>query len=225
MSTAPSLRVERTLLRGGVSHLACVDEVGRGALSGPVTIGMVVISAETRTAPQGVRDSKLLAPEVRERLAPRIRRWAICHAVGHASPAEIDEFGIMVALRLAGHRALAQLSVTPDAILLDGNHDYLTPPVQEGLFGVPTGLAEIVPPVSTLIKADMKCAGVAAASILAKTARDALMVQLHEEFPAYLWADNKGYSAPAHIDALALYGPSVHHRRSWSLPGVAAPAS
>ncbi|HVX53549.1 ribonuclease HII [Nocardioides sp.] len=225
MSTAPSLRVERTLLRGGVAHLACADEVGRGALSGPVTVGMVVISAATRTAPQGVRDSKLLAPEVRERLAPRIRRWAVCHAVGHASPAEIDEFGIMVALRLAGHRALAQLSVVPDAILLDGNHDYLTPPEQEGLFGVPTGLVEAVPPVSTMIKADMKCAGVAAASILAKTARDALMVQLHEEFPAYLWAENKGYSAPAHIDALALHGPSVHHRRSWSLPGVAAPAS
>jgi ribonuclease HII len=225
MSAAPSLRVERTLLRDGVTHLACADEVGRGALSGPVTVGMVVISAATRTAPQGVRDSKLLAPEVRERLAPRIQRWALCHAVGHASPAEIDEFGIMVALRLAGHRALAQLSVVPDAILLDGNYDYLTPPAQEGLFGVPTGLAGAVPPVSTMIKADMRCAGVAAASILAKTTRDALMVRLHEEFPAYLWADNKGYSAPAHIDALALYGPSVHHRRSWSLPGVVAPIS
>lgn len=231
MSTAPSLRFERTLLRDGVVHLACADEVGRGALSGPVSIGMVVISAETRTAPQGVRDSKLLTPEARERLAPKVRRWALCHAVGHASPAEIDSYGIMAALRLAGHRALVQLSVVPDAVLLDGNHDYLSAPVQDALFGTPAELAGFdgfdatgprVPPVTTLIKADMKCAGVAAASILAKTTRDALMTQLHEEFPAYLWAENKGYSAPAHIAALAAHGPSIHHRRSWSLPGVAA---
>ena len=230
MTPAPSLRIERALLRDGVVHLACADEVGRGALSGPVTIGMVVISLATRTAPQGIRDSKLLTPEARERLAPKVRRWALCHAVGHASPAEIDSFGIIAALRLAGHRALTQLSVVPDAVLLDGNHDYLSPPAQEALFGAPgepadpdagavaTGVA--VPPVTTMIKADMKCAGVAAASILAKTTRDALMTQLHEEFPAYSWAENKGYSAPAHVDALALHGPSIHHRRSWSLPGV-----
>ena len=233
MSTAPSLRFERTLLRDGVVHLACADEVGRGALSGPVTVGMVVISLETRTAPQGVRDSKLLTPEARERLAPKVRRWALCHAVGHASPAEIDSFGIIAALRLAGHRALAQLSVTPDAVLLDGNHDYLSPPAQDMLFGAPGELSEaavspsgvLVPPVTTMIKADMKCAGVAAASILAKTARDGLMTRLHEEFPAYFWAENKGYSAPAHIEALAAHGPSIHHRRSWSLPGVPTPLS
>jgi ribonuclease HII len=220
---APSLRFERSLLRDGVVHLACADEVGRGALSGPVTIGMVVISLETRTAPQGVRDSKLLTPDARQRLAPKVRRWALSHAVGHASPAEIDAFGIMAALRLAGHRALAQLTVRPDAVLLDGNHDYLSAPAQDALFGAPHELAEasgVVPPVTTLIKADMKCAGVAAASILAKTSRDALMTQLHEEFPAYCWAENKGYSAPAHIEALATFGPSIHHRRSWSLPGL-----
>lgn len=241
MSVAPSLRFERTLLRDGVVHLACADEVGRGALSGPVTVGVVVISASTKTAPQGVRDSKLLTSEARERLAPKVRRWAHCHAVGHASPAEIDAFGIIAALRLAGHRALAQLTVVPDAVLLDGNHDYLSPPVQQALFGVASaelgipavgddavaGLAGPVrvPPVTTMIKADMKCAGVAAASILAKTERDGLMRQLHEEFPAYLWAENKGYSAPAHIEALAAHGPSIHHRRSWSLPGVASSAS
>jgi ribonuclease HII len=227
VSTAPSLRFERTLLRDGVVHLACADEVGRGALSGPVTIGMVVISLATKTAPQGIRDSKLLTSEARERLAPKVRRWAISHAVGHASPAEIDTYGIIAALRLAGHRALAQLSVRPDAVLLDGNHDYLSPPVQDALFGAPDELADpagapVVPPVTTMIKADMKCAGVAAASILAKTTRDAMMTRLHEEFPAYSWAENKGYSAPAHIDALALHGPSIHHRRSWSLPGVTA---
>ncbi|HEY0888933.1 MAG TPA: ribonuclease HII [Nocardioides sp.] len=220
----PTLRHERALLRDGVVRLACVDEVGRGALSGPVTIGMVVIDAATRTAPQGVRDSKLLTPEARERLAPRIRRWALSHAVGHAGPAEIDEFGIMTALRLAGHRALAQLEVMPDAVLLDGNHDYLTPPEQGGLFGSPLDLLDAVPPVSTMIKADMRCAAVAAASILAKTARDALMLELHAEHPEYGWAENKGYSAPAHIEALALHGPTVQHRRSWSLPGYAVAA-
>lgn len=208
------------MLRGGPTHLAAADEVGRGALSGPVTIGMVVISADTRTAPQGVRDSKLLSPQARERLAPRIRRWAICSAVGHASPAEIDAYGIMAALRLAGHRALAQLDPVPDAVLLDGNHDYLAEPEQGTLFDGPPLPAVTLPPVTTMIKADMKCAAVAAASILAKTARDALMVDLHEECPDYAWLENKGYAAPAHIDALARLGPSEHHRRSWCLPGV-----
>jgi len=218
------------MLRGGLTHLAACDEVGRGALSGPVTIGVVVISESTRTAPRGVRDSKLLAPEARLRLVPKIRRWALCSAVGHATPAEIDEVGIIAALRLAGHRALAQLTIPPDAVLLDGNHDYLSPPVQEGLFGEPAlpalpGPAGSaggvrVPPVTTMIKADLKCAAVAAASILAKTERDALMVGLHDEHPDYGWAENKGYAAPAHIEALSRLGPSVHHRRSWSLPGV-----
>jgi len=223
MSVAPTLRMERSMLRGGVTRLACADEVGRGALCGPVTIGMVVVTAATKTAPQGVRDSKLLTPEARVRLVPRIQRWAVAYAVGHASPAEIDEFGIIAALRLAGHRALAGLDEAPDAVLLDGNHDYLTPPTQEGLFGDPELGA--TPPVSTMIKADMRCAAVAAASILAKTARDALMVDLHDHHPDYGWAENKGYAAPLHIDALARLGPSVHHRRSWSLPGVVLEAA
>ena len=231
MSQAPTLRVERAMLRGGLTHLAACDEVGRGALCGPVTVGMVVISAATRTAPQGVRDSKLLTPEARLRLAPRIRRWAVCSAVGHATPGEIDEIGIIAALRLAGRRALAQLSVRPDGVLLDGNHDYLSDPVQPDLFGDPVaevsartagddGAGVPVPPVTTMIKADLRCAAVAAASILAKTERDALMVALHDDHPDYGWAENKGYASPAHIDALGRLGPSVHHRRSWSLPGV-----
>ncbi|MFT4287250.1 ribonuclease HII [Nocardioides sp.] len=224
MTAAPTLRFERALLRGGATRLAAVDEVGRGALSGPVTIGMVVVTAETRTAPQGVRDSKLLTPQARERLVPRIRRWAVCWSVGHASPTEIDAFGIIPALRLAGHRALAGLSAPPDLVLLDGNHDYLTPPEQDGPpaerhSGDPDLLAD-VPPVLTRVKADLTCAAVAAASILAKTTRDALMTSLHDQHPEYGWAENKGYSAPAHIEALARYGATAHHRRSWSLPGL-----
>jgi len=226
MSQAPTLRVERAMLRGGLTHLAACDEVGRGALCGPVTIGMVVISETTRTAPQGVRDSKLLTPEARIRLVPRIRRWALCSAVGHATPAEIDEIGIIAALRLAGRRALAQLAVRPDGVLLDGNHDYLSDPAQDDLFGdpvasvLPSAGEVAVPPVTTMIKADLRCAAVAAASILAKTERDALMVELHDGHPDYGWADNKGYASPAHIEALGRLGPSIHHRRSWSLPGV-----
>ncbi len=212
--------MERELLRGGVTHLACADEVGRGALSGPATVGMVVITAETKTAPQGVRDSKLLTPEARTRLAPKVRRWAVSHSVGHASPDEIDEFGIIAALRLAGHRALAGLAVVPDLVLLDGNHDYLSHPVQDALFGSPVDLSVAVPPVVTAIKADMRCAAVAAASILAKTSRDALMVDLANSHPGYGWHENKGYASPEHIEALRLLGPSAMHRRSWSLPGI-----
>jgi len=226
VSAAPTLRVERSLLRGGVLQLACSDEVGRGALCGPVTIGMVVIDSGTRSAPQGVRDSKLLTPEARQRLAPKIRRWAGAWAVGHASAAEIDEYGVVPALRLAGHRALAQLAeqgAAPGMVLLDGNHDYLTSPDQDVLFGAPT-LLDAIPPVVTRIKADLTCAAVAAASILAKTTRDALMLELDAEHPDYGWRENKGYAAPAHIDALGRFGPTPHHRRSWSLPGVAAEA-
>jgi ribonuclease HII len=212
--------MERSLLRDGVVHLACADEVGRGALSGPATIGMVVITAETRTAPKGVRDSKLLTPDARERLAPKVRKWALAHSVGHASPDEIDEFGIIAALRLAGHRALGALTIAPDLILLDGNHDYLSHPEQSTLFGGPDGLLAVVPPVVTAIKADMRCAAVAAASILAKTSRDALMVELAKSHPGYGWHENKGYASPEHIAALRVLGPSVAHRRSWSLPGT-----
>jgi ribonuclease HII len=212
--------MERSLLRDGVRYLACADEVGRGALSGPATVAMVVITAETKTAPLGVRDSKLLTPEARTRLAPKVRKWATSHCVGHASPDEIDEFGIIAALRLAGHRALAGLTVVPDLVLLDGNHDYLSHPEQWALFGAPSGLTAVVPPVVTAIKADVRCAAVAAASILAKTSRDALMVELAKSHPGYGWHENKGYASPEHIEALRILGPSAAHRRSWSLPGI-----
>lgn len=221
----PTLRLERTLLRDGARLLACADEVGRGALCGPVTIGMVVITEQTRTAPQGVRDSKLLSPAAREALAPRVRRWATAYAVGHATAQEIDDHGIVAGLRLAGHRALAGLGVRPDLVLLDGNHDYLSVPEQMGLFGGPTDLLDDVPPVVTCVKGDMRCAGVAAASILAKTERDAIMMELARDHPHYGWDDNKGYSAPEHVAALREHGPSAVHRRSWSLPGVAAPVA
>jgi len=226
-STKPSLRVERALQRQGHRLLAGMDEVGRGALAGPVSVGVVVIDETCRSAPAGVKDSKLLTSLARERMVTPIRRWALAHAVGHASPAEIDAVGIMAALRLAGTRALARLDVVPDLVILDGNHDWLTDPGRVGLLAFAEGdpssgpAAEVaVPPVTTMIKADLKCSSVAAASVLAKVERDAMMVRLAAEVGRYAWELNKGYSAPEHLAALSLHGPCVHHRRSWRLPGV-----
>lgn len=231
----PTLRLERSLLRAGATHLACVDEVGRGALGGPVSVGVVVVTLTTRTAPRGVRDSKLLTPAVRAQLVPKVQRWATAYAVGHASAAEIDARGIVPALRLAGQRALAALPVRPDVVLLDGNHDYLTPPGPRPsddptLFEMATGPADVmapgaVPRVVTAVKGDMRCAGVAAASILAKTERDALMTDLAVRHPGYGWEANKGYASPDHVAALGRLGACVEHRRSWSLPGVVARVS
>lgn len=215
----PSLRVERDLQRQGYRVLAGMDEVGRGALAGPVSVGVVVVDESVRTAPAGVRDSKLMTAPAREAMVPRLHRWAVSWAVGHAGADEIDAIGIMAALRLAGRRALAQLDLVPDLVILDGNHDWLTDPEEVGLFaGLGDGPA--APPVTTMIKADMRCSSVAAASVLAKVSRDATMRLLAEEHPAYGWAENKGYSATAHLDALRAHGPCVLHRRSWALPGV-----
>jgi ribonuclease HII len=159
---------------------------------------------------------------------PKIQHWATGHAVGHASPGEIDRYGIMVALRLAGTRALAALPVIPDLILLDGNYDWLTDPGRVGLFGFLEEGSDGDPvdpcmPVRTMIKADLFCSSVAAASVLAKVERDAMMVALAAEVPGYAWELNKGYSAPEHFAALESCGPTVHHRRSWRLPGVSSP--
>ncbi|KUG51678.1 ribonuclease HII [Serinicoccus chungangensis] len=214
--------MERTLQREGYAVLVGMDEVGRGALAGPVSVGVVAIDASCRTAPQGVKDSKLLTAAARERLVPRIRRWALAHAVGHAWPQEIDDLGIMAALRLAGERALAGLDATrPDLVLLDGNHDWLTDPARAGLLGLLDGPPR--PPVRTMVKADLRCSSVAAASVLAKVERDGLMVQASTEprHAPYLWDQNKGYAAPEHQDALRRLGPSDWHRRSWNIAAAA----
>ncbi len=220
-SRKPSLRVERALQREGFRLLAGMDEVGRGALAGPVSVGVVLIDTECRSAPQGVKDSKLLPPHVRERMVPRIERWATAFAVGHASPEEIDDIGIIAALRLAGVRALATLHAAgwvPDLVILDGNHDWLTAPEEVGLFAFAAD-APATPPVTTMIKADLKCSSVAAASVLAKVTRDRIMVGLDGDHPEYGWVENKGYAAPGHMEALRIHGPTDLHRRSWRLPG------
>ena len=215
---APSLRVERAYQRAGYRVLAGMDEVGRGALAGPVTVGVVCIDETCRSAPTGVRDSKLLTAARREALVRPVRRWALAWGVGHASPAEIDDIGIMRALRLAGRRALAACGIVPDLVILDGNHDWLTDPAEVGLLAL-TAAADPPPLVRTRIKADLSCSSVAAASVLAKVERDALMVRHAPAFPAYQWEINKGYAAPGHRAALAALGPCELHRRSWNLTG------
>ncbi len=209
----PDLRHERALLRAGASFVVGMDEVCRGALAGPVSVGAVAVDLTTRTCPRGVADSKLLTPAARTRLLPALGRWGLARAVGHASPQEIDEIGILAALRLAGRRALAALGVPVDLVLLDGSHDWLTPPAD--LFSVDETWTTAV---RTRVKADQRCASVAAASVLAKCERDALMTELAEQHPAYGWAENKGYAAPEHVAALRRLGATELHRRSWRLP-------
>jgi ribonuclease HII len=223
----PHLRVEKELLRTGTGRLAAMDEVGRGALAGPVTVGVVVVTAIIGRVPPGLRDSKLLTPAARDALVTPVRRWVAEWAVGHASPTEIDTVGIIAALRSAGRRALAALSSPVDAVLLDGNHDYLSMPTVAAASAADPGLFDVVvlpepapdePPVHVRVKADLTCAAVAGASVLAKTERDRLLVELSPAHPEYGFAVNKGYGTPEHLAALRRYGPSVAHRRSWRLP-------
>ncbi|WP_241681432.1 ribonuclease HII [Pseudactinotalea terrae] len=217
VSKPPSRRLERELLASGHRFVAGMDEVGRGALAGPVSVGVVVVDETTGRTPARLRDSKLLRPAARERLCGPIRRWAVASAVGHSSPEEIDRYGIIAALRMAGTRALTAVSaagVLPDVVVLDGNHDWLTHPPH--LPPLPVLAPSL--PVITRIKGDLTVTAIAAASVLAKTERDAMMIELDQQQPAYGWAGNKGYSAPEHAAALRELGPCELHRRSWSLP-------
>jgi len=228
-STPPSLRLERSLWREGAGLLAAMDEVGRGALAGPVSVGVVLLDPDCKPGPQGLRDSKLLTHDARVSLAPRIRRWAPASAVGHASAAEIDAIGILAALRLAAERAVASLPRRPEWVLLDGNHNYLRRPAQLSLgealdaqaapAPAPDGGWECDVPVRTVVKGDMTCSSIAAASILAKTERDAIMEELAREHPPFGWEQNRGYATPWHTAAVAEHGPCEQHRRSWRLPG------
>ncbi|MEO8106524.1 MAG: ribonuclease HII [Actinomycetes bacterium] len=230
----PSLRREKSLLRAGGRFVAGCDEVGRGALAGPVSVGMVVVDASAGRVPTGLADSKLLTASRRDALVPVIRRWCLASAVGHASPQEVDEWGLTQALRLAGLRAMVSLDIDPDIVLLDGSFDWLTPPPLEseradpGLWSldpdegpaVPPYPSLAVPPIVTQIKADLTCASVAAASVLAKTTRDAMMIELSTAHPHFGWHENKGYSSDQHRDELRAHGPCDQHRRSWRLGTV-----
>ena len=210
----PSLTHERRLLRSGAASVVGIDEVGRGSLAGPVTVGAVLVLPQTPTAPAGLRDSKALTPQQRNALRPKLQRWAPAFGVGHAQPDEIDLLGLTAALRLAAVRALRAMRAPVAAILLDGCHDWLAS-TAEGLPEFPGSHR-----VTTRIKADRDCSAVAAASVLAKVARDALMVDMAASGDPYGWRSNKGYAAPEHLSGLRRYGPCRQHRLSWQLPGV-----
>ncbi|REC97186.1 RNase HII [Microbacterium sp. AG157] len=211
----PTLTLERRLLKEHAIVIAC-DEVGRGALAGPVAVGAAVIdpARSRKRVPQGLRDSKLVPEARRPEVAARAAAFVQHSAVGWASSVEVDEIGIIRALGLAAVRAIADLrahGVVPEEalVILDGNHDYITPAGETGLT------------VRPIIKADRDCASAAAASVIAKVARDTLMTGLHDDHPAYGWARNKGYASLDHRDAISAHGMSVHHRHSWAI--AAAP--
>ncbi|MFC0582706.1 ribonuclease HII [Micrococcoides hystricis] len=220
----PDLSLERTWAAqhrsNGTSNtlIAGFDEVGRGALAGNVTVGCVIVDPITASELAGVRDSKLLSQKHREELVEPIKSWARGWGVGHATAIEIDDYGITVALRLAGHRALRQATaekLMPARILLDGSHDWLSPVIDLFSAGYDHEYVENCPPVSTVLKGDLKCLSVAAASILAKVERDHLLSCLDEQFPEYGWKQNKGYGSGAHRAAIQTLGPTIHHRHSW----------
>jgi ribonuclease HII len=215
---APTLRHERSFKAQGVRYLAGVDEVGRGALAGPVSVGIAVVDLERQKSLAGVRDSKLLTPAERERLEPLVRRWSVASAVGHASAEEIDALGIIAALRLAGTRAWRD-GVIPDMVLLDGSHNWLSPAGQPSLFDPPVLDVACDAPVHTKVKADMQCLSVAAASVIAKVERDRTMRELHVEYPDFGWDINKGYATALHREVLRAAGPTPYHRVSWRLLG------
>lgn len=195
----PTHSVERSLrATTGAKVVAGVDEVGRGAWAGPVTVCAAVTGL--RRPPDGLTDSKLLTPKRRLALAGELANWVTAYALGDASPLEIDELGMTAALRLAATRALDALPVRPDAVILDGKHDYLGDPWR----------------VRTVIKGDQSCVAVAAASVIAKVRRDAMMAELGAEHADFRFCDNAGYPSPVHRAALAELGPTPYHRLSWS---------
>jgi ribonuclease HII len=214
----PTLDFENNLFSRGAKLIAGMDEVGRGCLAGPVSVGVAVISIDCINPPENLADSKLLTHEQREELLPLVKTWVKDFAVGHASNNEIDEIGLTRALRRAGRRALVQLVTKPDHLILDGKHNWLMPEKEtQNMFEqeFDDGPLSVDLKIITQVKADLTCALVAAASIVAKTTRDQMMAELSKEFPNYFWAENKGYAAPEHLEAIKSFGATKYHRVSW----------
>jgi ribonuclease HII len=193
----PGLARERALWDAGHAVVAGVDEVGKGAWAGPLTVAVAVVPKDRRV--NKIRDSKLLTEPERDALFSRIAGWCEAWSVGHASPRECDELGMSEAQRVAARRALDGLGLPVDRLLLDGNWDF-----------VGGGIADLV------VKGDATCLSIAAASVLAKVTRDALMRRAAAHYPAYDFDRNKGYPCPRHKAALQASGPTAIHRRSWA---------
>jgi ribonuclease HII len=191
---APGLLVERGLRESGLEVLVGMDEVGRGAWAGPLTVGAAIVPLDRRV--YKIRDSKLLTEDEREALFDRIAGWCDAWAVGHATAEECDELGMSDAQRLAAQRALEGLGVVPDHVLLDGKWDF-------------------VGGATRIVRGDRTSLSIAAASILAKVSRDRMMRGVADNYPGYNFEANKGYPCPVHKSALQAWGPSAVHRRSW----------
>jgi ribonuclease HII len=198
----PDLAFEMNLWRAGFLAVAGIDEAGRGALAGPVAAAAVILpqNIPIQKLLYGVRDSKQMTPIERENARKRILEYATSWGVGYAAPGEIDQIGIVPATRLAASRALEKLAQFPDHLLLD----YLF-------------LPEVALPQTALIKGDCRSLSIAAASVMAKTSRDALLVNLDQTYPGYGFAAHKGYGTLAHRDALQRLGPCPVHRLSFAL--------
>jgi ribonuclease HII len=181
----------------GRAPVCGVDEAGRGPWAGPVSAAAVILDAAK--VPEGLNDSKLLTHKTRETLEGQIKASAVAWAVGFASVAEIGELNILHATGLAMRRAVEALGVTPAFALVDGNYAFRLPC-----------------PVKTVVKGDALSCSIAAASILAKTARDRVMVELDIRYPGYGFASHKGYHAEVHVAALHRLGPCPEHRMTWA---------
>jgi ribonuclease HII len=184
-----------------VSFVAGIDEAGRGPLAGPVVAAAVILKPRRRI--DGVADSKTLPPEERERLSLIIRREALCYGIGWADHTEIDAINILQATFLAMHRAILAMRCLPERLLIDGNQR-----PKFGMFGQSFK-------VRAIIDGDASQPAISAASILAKTARDAYMNQMHAIYPEYCFAEHKGYGTPEHQRLLTEHGPCPLHRRSF----------
>jgi ribonuclease HII len=198
----PNIFFESRLWKSGLLHVAGLDEAGRGALAGPVAVGAVILpNRKTLLARTlaGVRDSKQMTPREREALAPRIKESALTWSVGFASAEEIDSQGIVCATRLAALRALDGLSLSPQYLLTDFRLE----------------LPQLDISQTALVKGDVLCLSIAAASVLAKTARDELMCELDSCYQGYGLGKHKGYGTQAHRSALERLGFSPIHRRSF----------
>lgn len=194
--TAPDFSFETAAFAQGFARVAGVDEVGRGPLAGPVTAAAVIL--DPARIPAGLNDSKALTAARRVALDAEIRALATV-SLAHASVEEIDSLNILRAAHLAMVRAVAGLAAPPDHVLIDGNL-------------IPRGLTV---PAQAVVKGDARVLSIAAASIVAKVARDAIMVDLAQQFPGYGWERNAGYPSPAHLAALQNLGITPHHRRSF----------
>lgn len=188
--------VEEAARIEGFALVAGVDEVGRGPLAGPVSLGLVILP-ENFSEP--VVDSKLLSAKQREEKAIVIRASAISWVVAHIAPEYIDRHGLTASLTAAGRQAWSQIELTPDVVYLDGRHNYLRYDV----------------PVRTLVKGDQVCASIAAASILAKVERDSYMREQALIYPEYGFETHVGYGTPRHLAALRKHGFTPLHRRSF----------